>query len=149
MRIAFPDPLTWQSGIEFGLQALGELHRRGIGFTCRLRDEGPMLEAATFAMVQYGLQSRFEWVRRAPRVLRGIDVALFPRVAPGDLDVIRFLLQQGVRVVTSDPAVDWVSPGLHTFPRRHSRVLADCLLAMSLEQERSRQPEAAAATHAI
>jgi hypothetical protein len=127
MRIVFPDPLTWQSGIEFGLQALGELQRRGLSFEFSLRDEGPMLEAAAFAVNQYGMLSKVRWVRRWPRSWTGFDVALFPRVITGEAQPVLNACKQGVLVITSDPGIKQSLPNLYVFGRRDCRELASCI----------------------
>jgi hypothetical protein len=128
MRIVFPDPLIWQSGIEFGLQAVGEFQREERPVKCLLRDRGPMLEAVTFAALQYGLLPMVEWTRHWPHWLRPNDVAVFPRVAPGDAGPIQEALRQNATVITSDPGIVIQHALLRQFPRRDVAALVQCLV---------------------
>lgn len=126
MRIALPDPLTWESGIEFGLQAIGELVRQGIPIEFSLLDHGAMLEAATFGIIQYQLHPNVRWVRRWPGSFAAFDVAIFPRVAAMETATISQILDQGLPVVSSDP-VFVVSTNFQQFPRRDWQALANIL----------------------
>ena len=124
--LTLPDPLIWQAGIEYGLEALADLPL-GV-WVCTLRDHGPMLEAAAFAVHQLGLQ---DYVRFQPRFgsrSGGSQIALFPRVAPLDHNLILDSLKRGNVVVTSDPSFAFDCSNLLIFPRRDSRTLRDILL---------------------
>jgi hypothetical protein len=48
-RLIFPDPLVWQSGLEWGIEAFAMLVDEGHDLRCCLRAEGPMFEAIAFA----------------------------------------------------------------------------------------------------
>ena len=128
MRIVFPDPLIWQSGLEFGLQAVGEFQNEEPELECLLRSQGPLLEAVTFAALQYQLLPKVQWTRRCPHRFGSDDVAVFPRVAPTDEAPIRDALSQNISVITSDPAVTISHPLLRLFPRRNVAALVECLV---------------------
>ena len=132
MRIVFPDPLTWQSGIEFGLQALGKLHRGGVPFKFSLCAQGPMLEAATFAVIQHQMQNQVRWVRRWPQSFREFDVAVFPRVIAMETSAISEIAAQGMTVVSSDPEFRESKATFHQFARRDSDSLANILINLRL-----------------
>ena len=127
MRIAFPDPLTWQAGIEFGLQALAELQREGAAFEFSLLDHGPMLEAATFAIIQYKIQNKVRWVQRWPRTFTSFEVAIFPRVVAMDTSVLAQILDQGLTVISSDPEFQSSKCNFQQFARRDWQSLAGLL----------------------
>jgi hypothetical protein len=127
MRIVFPDSLTWQSGIEFGLQALGALYHRGAAFEFSLPDHGPMLEAATFAIIQYQLHNKVRWVHRWPRSFAAFDVAIFPRVVAIEKGSLTQLLHQGVTVISSDPEFQSAKGNYHRFARRDWQTMAGVL----------------------
>lgn len=127
MKIIFPDPLIWQSGIEFGLQSLAELRSAGWNFEFSILDQGPMLEAVSFAIADYGLQAHVRWLSRRPRPWTRFDVVLIPRVAAGDPELVRQILCAGVEVVSSDPDISLNQSGFHSFPRRNWRSLLNLL----------------------
>ena len=127
MRIVFPDPLIWQSGLDFGLQAVGELQRQRAAFEFSLPDEGPMLEAATFAIIQYQLQTKVHWVHRWPRSFAAFDVAIFPRVASMETGSMTQILDHDVAVLSSDPEFKSAKVNYHRFARRDWQSLAGIL----------------------
>lgn len=127
IKVAFPDRLVWQSGIEFGLQAVAVLAGEGAPIEFSLIDHGTMLEAATFAVIQYQLQSKVQWVRRWPRSFAAYEVAIFPRVAPMETQTITRILKQGVLVISSDPAFTTPDEHFLSFFRRDWQALATML----------------------
>lgn len=131
MRIVFPDPLRWQSGMEFGLQALGELQKAGLDFEFSVRDEGPMLEAVAFAVTQYEVLSKVRWVHRWPGSWQKFDLVLFPRVITGEVEPMLNACKQGVLVVSSDPGFKQSLPGLYFVGRRDASALARCIVQVA------------------
>jgi len=129
MRVALPDPLSWQAGIEFGLQALGELRRGGLNFEFSLLEQGPMLEASGFAVNQFGLETNVRWLHRRLRSWTGFDAVLFPRVAPLETATITQILEGGVTVISSDPEFRSQRSNFHPFPRRDWQSLAKLMQA--------------------
>jgi hypothetical protein len=124
MNIVFPDPLVWQSGLEFGIQALGLLRDEGLEFTATLLDHGPMLEAVALGCRDFQLSNRVRWVRKISGGEPNIDVAVFPRVcpmkAPANLDPVGF----PGPILSSDPTTAQHSTRIWYFPRRDYRTLA-------------------------
>lgn len=127
MRIAFPDTLTWQSGIEFGLQALGVLQTAGLDFEFSLRDKGHMLEAVAFTVNQYGMLSKVRWVRSWSGSWQKFDLAIFPRVIAGEVEPVLKACKQGLLVITSDPGLKQSLPNLYVVGRRDASELASSI----------------------
>lgn len=123
MRLAFPDPLVWQAGIEFGLQAVAEVIGRGTRISCCLKGEGPMLEAVAYAIKELGIQDVVKWSKDGSFKGR-IDIYLLPRVQSGEQKTIRSLVDAGKTVLTSDPGIAAAEACLHIFPRRNTVALA-------------------------
>lgn len=126
IKLVFPDPLVWQAGVEFGLQALAGLPSGE--WVCEIPDHGPMLEAAAFALHQLGIQDRMKFCSRRNCLPGRNQVALFPRVAMLDHSLLLGSLKHGQIVVTSDPAVDFECDNLFLFRRRDWRTMRDILL---------------------
>lgn len=58
VRLLFQDPLEWQSGLEWGVEAATILIREGYDLECVFRSHGPMLEAVAFAAFDLGILER-------------------------------------------------------------------------------------------
>lgn len=58
VRLVFQDPLEWQSGLEWGVEAAAILIREGYDLECVFRSHGPMLEAVAFAAFDLGILDR-------------------------------------------------------------------------------------------
>lgn len=58
VRLVFQDPLEWQSGLEWGVEAAAILIREGYDLECMFRSHGPMLEAVAFAAFDLGILDR-------------------------------------------------------------------------------------------
>lgn len=58
IRLVFPDPLEWQSGLEWGVEAAAILVREGHDVRCVFRSTGPMFEAVAFAAFDLGILDR-------------------------------------------------------------------------------------------
>jgi hypothetical protein len=119
IHVALPDPLVWQAGIEFGLEAIAEVAATH-DVVCRLRDRGPMLEAVGFAVYQLGLSGITEF-RRSPLASRRVDVVLVPRVT--SLGPVR--MPGSAILITTDPAL--APPGSEPLPRRDPQTIANAL----------------------
>ncbi len=55
IRLVFPDPLEWQSGLEWGVEAAAVLIKEGYDLKCVFRSDGPMFEAVAFAAFDLGV----------------------------------------------------------------------------------------------
>lgn len=123
MKIAFPDTLTWQAGLEFGLEAVSRLNANGSKPRVSFVDSGPMLEAISFALLDFGLLNSVVWVRDQDSTLFEADIALFPRVTAGDRQSIEKALARGVRTFSSDPDFTSANPLYTSFVRRDVEAL--------------------------
>lgn len=123
-----PDPLIWQAGIEYGLQALAVLKKQDITFTCRVSGTGPSLEEVVLSVHQLGLRDHVRY--GPPRILRSSKrhVVLLPRVRPLRRELIDAALTEGKVVFTSDPSVGRGSERLVLFPRRSWEALGEGIL---------------------
>jgi hypothetical protein len=122
-----PDPLTWQAGIEYGLQALTAVQETGSEFLCYLADAGPLLEAVSLSVYQLDLTERVRYVSPVQGYLKGANAILLPRVYSLDREIIGTALKAGQWVISSDPAVTLEHPRLLRFPCRDWRAMADIL----------------------
>jgi hypothetical protein len=127
IRIALPDPLVWQAGIEFGLQGIADAFSRG-EFSCILNSEGPMLEAVAYAIKEMNI-GNVEYADSRLIRKKGAEVFLFPRVQKMDVGSIRYLVDSGQTVITSDPAVTKFAPNILLFMRRDVVRLSSTLQA--------------------
>jgi hypothetical protein len=128
IAIDMPDPLTWQSGTEYGLLGLARLVAQGQEVSCRVPREGPLLEAMGLAVHQLELEGivTFDPDPQEPDPTR---ICLLPRVYPLGGDEIDRRLAALQVVVTSDPGVTIEHERLHVFPRREWRDLVTTLLS--------------------
>jgi hypothetical protein len=124
IQIVMPDPLTWEAGLEYGLQALAELHYEKQNYLLFLHDNGLFLEATAFGVQQLGLRENVQYVRNPERRMGDCDIVLFPRVKGLGIDIIHKALEHEKHVVTSDPEVKIDHPRLLLFPRRDWKKLA-------------------------
>jgi hypothetical protein len=122
-----PDPLYWTSGIEYGIQALGHLKREGWEFTCYLADQGPLLEAVAFAIVEQGLKAQVRFVRDPLDKLPEASAVLLPRVRSGEEAIVQIALQTGKPALCSDPSLRIEHAQFYRFERRNWRHLASIL----------------------
>jgi len=126
IKLLFPDPLIWQAGVEYGLQALAGLSSGE--WVCGLPNHGPMLESTAFAIHQLGLQDRVKFQSRHKYLFGSSQIALFPRVAPLNRKLLLRNLKRGQIVVTSDPSIDFEFTNLFVFPKRDWYSLREILL---------------------
>jgi hypothetical protein len=117
LRVALPDPLVWQAGLEWGLEALSDARRQGLSFSCQIGDEGPLLEAVAFSVKEMAL-SNVSFVNRKTILTRRQDVYLFPRVKAMEQESVLGLVRRGAVVLTSDPEISAVAGSLRLFHRR-------------------------------
>jgi len=122
-----PDPLIWQAGMEYGLQALASINKKNVNFLCSLPDRGPMLEAIGFAAHQLKLNQKMRYTNLDRYTPQSSDVILMPRVYPLDQKIIGDALKLGGKVITSDPNINVTHAQLTSFSRRNWRDLADIL----------------------
>lgn len=143
MNIALPDPLQWSSGLEFGIQAIGELARRDVRARFRLSGQGPLLEGATFAVVQYGLLPQVEWVPAPTFRALPTELLLLPRVVDGDAAAVLQHLQDGGWVVSTDRTLAASSPRLLRAERRDVPAMVAHLLTVARSLPDAVSPAAA------
>lgn len=79
-RLIFPDPLVWQSGLEWGIEAFAMLVDEGHDLRCCLRAEGPMFEAIAFAALDLGVLDRCTFANDASELRSATDVVVYCRV---------------------------------------------------------------------
>lgn len=130
-RILFPDPLVWQAGLEYGVQAVGSLVRSGVPVECFLSNVGPMLEAVALVIHQERIGERAHFVRDPIARTASNDIAVFPRVASLDQRLLLQAARAGFTVITSDPSIPKLEQGIRTVTRRDWKelelVLKECL----------------------
>lgn len=130
-----PDPLCWTSGIEYGIQALGHLKQEGWEFTCYLADQGPLLAAVAFAILEQGLKAQIRFVRDPLTKLPEATTVLLPRVRAGDERIIQFALKTGKQVLCSDPSLQIEHAQIHRFERRNWRQMASILYQLYIHDD--------------
>ena len=79
-RLIFPDPLVWQSGLEWGIEAFAMLVDEGHDLRCYLRADGPMFEAIAFAALDLGVLNRSTFNDSLPTPDNNGDVWVLCRV---------------------------------------------------------------------
>ena len=126
MHFVLPDPLIWQAGNEYAMDAFALLKRRGFQFTAHFRDHGPLLESLAFLRYTYELQDHVQFTR-AETIPGKQRIIVAPRIKAFDSSASLLAMIQSEAVVTSDPAIDRTHPRLQTFNRRNSEELADVL----------------------
>lgn len=87
IRLVFPDPLEWQSGLEWGVEAAAILVREGHDVRCVFRATGPMFEAVAFAAFDLGILDRCTFDDQAAGAPLSDDIVVMPRVNVGLRDI--------------------------------------------------------------
>lgn len=123
ITIAFPDALCWQAGMEFGLTAVSQLKTKGARLKVSFADHGPMLEAVSFAILDFGLEDSAIWVHDRESTMLQANLALFPRVVAGDREIIERAIERGLRTFSSDPEFTSTNPLFTSFLRRDVEAL--------------------------
>ncbi|MDX1437001.1 MAG: hypothetical protein R3335_09335 [Anaerolineales bacterium] len=129
IRISMPDPLSWETGIVYGLQALTRMTAHEIPFECLLPDSGPQYEEVAFSIYQLELDAH---VRLVPYIrYRALlsDIVVFPRLCSLEARPIKTALRLNKTVITSDPELDFSHPKLHRFQCRDHHALANSLIS--------------------
>jgi hypothetical protein len=126
-----PDPLIWQAGLEYGLQALRYLRDRGCNFVCYITDRGPFLEAVALAVHQLELKGCVCYTKKIHRHTKTPQTIVLPRVYPLGKEPIMKALESGSTVITSDPEIENNHQNLFLFPRRDWKTLAILLEQIS------------------
>ena len=121
IRLVFPDPLEWQSGLEWGVEAAAILVREGHDVECVFRATGPMFEAVAFAALDLGILDRCTFDDTAVGKPSTDDIVVLPRVNVELRDIAQppplwpevRATAEGVRKVVSTEQTSWSrSPSL-------------------------------------
>lgn len=134
-RIVFPDRLVWQAGIEYGLQAVAEVMKEYPDIKCYINKTGPFLEAAAFAVYQFGLGKNTLFIEHPGKSISPSDIIIFPRVKQMEQTPIRTSLVSGKNVLVSDPSISFQDPKLQIFPRRDWKELSRIMLDILKDKE--------------
>ena len=131
---------TWEKGLEYGLQAVGELVKSGVEFQYRMVGEGRELDAVTFIKHHVDQAIRILQVGTLPperirEELQRADVFLHPAVSEGFCNAVLEAQAMGVPVVCTDAGAlpENVIDGVTGFvvPRRDPRALAEKLALLA------------------
>jgi hypothetical protein len=118
-RILIPDPLIWESGVEYGLQALSKLQNEIQDFVFYIGKSGKLIEAVSFGIYQLGLTEKVRYVNDSERMIKICDIILFPRVKSIGETIILSALGQGKYVVCSDQNFRSRNSNFFMFHRRN------------------------------
>jgi glycosyltransferase involved in cell wall biosynthesis len=129
-----PDELTWESGVEYGLEAVALVRQSEPRLRVVLHREGPLREAAAFAVFQLGLAEV-----TAIRGVRPVDygpasVVLLPRLRPGPSLPLVLALAAGAAAVTSDPSLTGGQGSASLVPARDPASMAARIRGYALDR---------------
>jgi hypothetical protein len=127
LLVAMPDPLTWEAGMEYGIQALAHA-LAGADWTCAVAGRGPYLEATFFCAAQVGVRDHLVARNDVCSFADRADLLLFPRIVPMDrAPVLRAIGRERQDVITSDPAIRFSSARLRVVGPRDWPALAEAI----------------------
>lgn len=129
LDILMPDPLVWEAGIEYGLQAVALCEDQGLECSCYVFDHGPLIEAVVLAAKQLNLR-RLQYLPDVMEYIGLADLLLLPRVATIRSQPVPAFLKYQKPVVTSDPFF-YTEEHVIGFERRNWKQLADILTRLS------------------
>lgn len=123
-RVHLPDPLVWQAGLEWAIEAIAVATSRGVDLECSIAHaKGPFFEAIAFAAYDLGIGDRCRFGDRSAAPAGAIVIV--SRVAPLP-DVIP--TGPGVRLVTTVPVSSTILDGVEIVPPRAAAPITDLLL---------------------
>jgi hypothetical protein len=127
LLVAMPDPLTWEAGLEYGIQALAHA-LAGRDWRCAVASRGAYLEATFFCAAQLGVREHLEACDDVAHHADRAQLLLFPRIVPMDrAPILRAIGRDRQQVITSDPAIQFSGPRLDVVPPRNWEALAGAI----------------------
>ncbi len=144
LRILSVGRMTWEKGLEFGLQAVRELSESQLDFHLRIIGQGCESDGVSFAAHQLGLEGQVDFLGALPpeRVreeLRAADIFLHSAVSEGFCNAVMEAQAMGLPVVCTDAGglPENVVDGVTGFvvPRRDPHALADKLALLARDPE--------------
>jgi hypothetical protein len=137
MKVLFPDPLTWESGIEYGLEGVAKAQDSCGDVVSTLYGKGPFLEAVAFAAMEFAILDRLEFRSViTEREYRNAELVLLPRVRPGRQGPARMALASGTFVITSDVTIEPVPGRVQRVPSRDWRAIRESVCCFCGPAER-------------
>ncbi len=99
--------MQWQSGLEFTLDALSLLKKRGFLFQYTIVGDGPYLEAVAFACHQHGLEDVVNLVRKASikqrkKMMEKADLLILNSLNLVDMDYFNEMITSGKPLIASN-----------------------------------------------
>jgi hypothetical protein len=133
LLVAMPDPLTWEAGMEYGIQALAHA-LAGADWTCAVASRGPYLEATFFCAAQVGVRNHLIACDDVGKQADRAHLVLFPRIVAMDrAPILRAIGREQQDVITSDPAIAFSAPRLRVVPSRDWAALAAAITSVYKE----------------
>jgi hypothetical protein len=130
LLVAMPDPLTWEAGMEYGIQALAHA-LAGADWSCAVASRGPYLEATFFCAAQVGVREHVVASDDVGAEADRAHLVLFPRIVEMDrASILRAVGRERQDVITSDPAIQFSAPRLRLVPSRDWAALAEAITSV-------------------